>query len=81
MSYSNEKSASAPLPPYEQTIYDSQNQSKRPNDDPLDRFPVVLKWLIKIGIVILASGTIVLGVIGTILNVGTLAMVSGIIIM
>ena len=83
MSYS--KSNEIP-PPYmaQDTGYyiDERRAQPKNQDDPLDQFPVVLKWIIKIGIVILAAVTMLCGIIGFFLSIlDPICFVSNIIIL
>ena len=78
MSYTNQN----PPPPYiEQQFYDERQPKIKVSIDPLDRFPLCLKWLIKVGIVLCAAAAIVFGIVGAILNIASLGIISSIIIM
>ena len=78
MSYSN-----LPPPYMEQGyIVDEKRPQANNQNDPLDQFPVIIKWLIKIGIVILAAVSMLCGIIGFFLSVlDPICFISNIIIL
>jgi hypothetical protein len=82
MSYS--KAYEQSPPPYvEQGYYvDEKRPQAQNSQDPLDQLNVIVKWLIKIGIVILAAVTLLSGVVGFFLSfLAPICFISNIIIL